>query len=459
MNKLIKKLTAVVLCVTTFGAQAAETFNACAPAQIRVAFSNGILTPVFLGRDTARTVQKRAAELNNRVRVDEGNVVFFYHESNGIGDFAETFLQKEKEPAFADISFAAKATTFLRVITGVADGSALATALLVIAQKAVPAALMADAQSRVDLAVANDVKLAKNVLDQGDSLMVVAHSQGNLYSNEVLRQLYATMPASQVDNRVAMISAANPARGVVGKGGMAYDYNYVTSTTDLVIDGVRLAALALGQLQPSLPNVTGVNLGMSVTDVLVQHSFMGVYFNEALDTGKALVQFLTTNLNNLANGAPAPDPTSSIAYTFKTTLTYGVSLAELFEGAGAIDVPQVGPYAGSYRSRVVSLSDKSLSFETDVMCSLTSALPVGQASPISVGLAFPAEAGTPVASDVQVLTSDKAVTWKYPVSVLKFTPETIQGESMLTLSALTAMVQNKGEGKGIVVSNPNPSNN
>lgn len=454
MTKLFKKSIAVLLCFATFGAQAADTFSACMPPQVRVVFSNGILTPFSLGANSAKAVQQRAALLNKRARVDSDEIIYFYHEGNGAGDFAETFLQKEKEPSFSGISFAAKATTFFCVIAGLADGSALATSLLVVAQKVVPAAIMAEAQSRIDNAVSADVSMAKGFLQEGDSLLVVAHSQGNLYANETLRQLYASLPQAQVDSRVVIVSTANPAHGVVGKGGVASDNNYGTTTTDMVINGVRLAAIALGQLQPSLPNVTGVNSDQSILDFLTQHSFIGVYFNETLNSGKKTIQLMTDSLTYLANNASSTVETSSVAYTFKTTLTYDVSLAELFEGAPSLDVPQAGPYAGNFRSRVVSVSDKSMSFETDVLCSLMTAL-TATSSPLAVALVFPVEAGTPVATDVQLQTPSTSVRWNYPASALQFSRGTVQGENKVILSALTAMAQNQGESTGVLVMNPN----
>lgn len=454
MNRLFKMIVACSLSLSILSAQAAGSFTACAPPSIRVAFSNGILTTPEIGLAEAIAVSNRAAVLSNKVRPGDKDMKYFYHDHNGLGDFAETFLQKEKETEYASSNFITKSVSFFSIIAGVVDGSAFATALITVLQKSLTPAMLAESKSRIDLAVAKDVAFAKGMLQQGDSVLLVAHSQGNLYANEVVRQLYAALPTSLVDARLVLMGAGVASHGLVGRGGIASDTNYVTNTLDLVIGGVRLAAVVLGQPQPSPANSTGFATTLKGSDFIVQHSFMGVYFNEALDPGKMLVKTMTDVVLQLGNSMSTAIQPGDVAFTFKTTLTYPVSLAELFADGPTVDVPQAGQYAGSFRSRVVSKSDKSLSFETEVLCSLVNTAPTSEAA-LAVGLLFPVEAGTPNVSDMQLQTPDGSTTWAYPASAGLFTPATVNGDKMLALAINTANIKNLGQGRGVNVRNPN----
>jgi hypothetical protein len=95
-------------------------------------------------------------------------------------------------------------------------------------------------------------------------VLIVPHSQGNLYSNASYDKVFGQVPIPPV-GALTIVGVATPADGVQGNG------RYRTSSTDLLINGIRLV----------LPSTLPANTNWGISSLLLSpaysggHSFIG----------------------------------------------------------------------------------------------------------------------------------------------------------------------------------------
>ncbi len=106
--------------------------------------------------------------------------------------------------------------------------------------------------------------------DRNSNVILVAHSQGNLFGNKMY-----TLFSDKEKSRFRMISVATPANRVAGSG------PYVTATGDLVIKAVPGALKA---------NVNGFG-----------HTFIGTYLNLSYEAPVWIAKFVKSAYDNLAD--------------------------------------------------------------------------------------------------------------------------------------------------------------
>ncbi|WP_332745756.1 hypothetical protein [Hydrogenophaga sp.] len=112
--------------------------------------------------------------------------------------------------------------------------------------------------------------------DEGSGLLLVAHSQGNLFVNSAVDALKAVNPDAQV--QVVHVAPASPTlRG-----------DYVLADIDLVINGLRLTGLN------SVPDIN-INLPLSKIDP-TGHSFEPTYLDKARAAYSRTIGTITTSL-------------------------------------------------------------------------------------------------------------------------------------------------------------------
>ena len=156
------------------------------------------------------------------------------------------------------------------------------------------------AEGVIDNDLRDHVQRYQSLLMEGNRVLVVAHSQGNLYANAAYTNLAS-------DSRIQMgafgiVSVATPASYVAGNG------SYFTLTNDLVIAAVRAA----------VPSVLPVNVANTNVDTdWKHHSFIKSYLN-GNQTGPMIVNSALSQANSLS--WPTPQIGSG---PISVTLTWG----------------------------------------------------------------------------------------------------------------------------------------
>lgn len=125
----------------------------------------------------------------------------------------------------------------------------------------------------------------ESIRDRDQRVLIVAHSQGNLYANRAFTAVKADSTFVGPNN-IAMISVASPADEVADRRA---DDIWETGTFDLVISSLRL--ISHSTLPPTfgfpdqpqnLPALLGFNKGL--TGDWLGHNFVRVYANASLDS-------------------------------------------------------------------------------------------------------------------------------------------------------------------------------
>ncbi|ULH15512.1 hypothetical protein MF271_16605 [Deinococcus sp. KNUC1210] len=216
-----------------------------------IVFMNGIFTDEqrALGNvDALRALLGDAA----------GDYYLDYNPTDGLQDLMEVFQQKQSEGGFAAFVLGGLQSV------GTADVATLVPQAAAIVQAGVSslAALKPGAPS-VDARVSLLADRLAPMLQSGRRVLLVPHSQGNLYANAV----YAELQRRGVSlSNLRVVGAAVPNLTLVGGN------SYVTSGSDNVINGLRL-------LFPVAPwNDTSLPLWQT-RDPLLGHDFNTVYAN------------------------------------------------------------------------------------------------------------------------------------------------------------------------------------
>jgi uncharacterized protein YfaP (DUF2135 family) len=155
------------------------------------------------------------------------------------------------------------------------------------------------AESLIDADLRDHVQRYQSLMMEGNRVLVVAHSQGNLYANAAYSNLSAMgLPM----NSFGIVSVATPASRVAGGG------PYFTLINDIVIAAVDL--VFPGTLDPNVANIPNFN-------DWTNHSFVDSYLN-GNQTGPMIVNSALSQANALS--WPTPQIGSG---PISVTLTWG----------------------------------------------------------------------------------------------------------------------------------------
>lgn len=143
----------------------------------------------------------------------------------------------------------------------------------------------------------------KNKILEGKKVILVSHSQGNLFAN----QAYGNLSTSE-QNSFGIVAVANP-DSFVATGGP-----HVTLFEDLVIVAIRLAKARLGLPTPQLPNVTNFLTLSDLTGHFFVESYLAPNSNSKSDVLNDIV--------NVRAALPAPATTAGQG-VITVTLTWG----------------------------------------------------------------------------------------------------------------------------------------
>jgi hypothetical protein len=137
--------------------------------------------------------------------------------------------------------------------------------------------------------LAKHVNTYKTVIAEGRKVLLVAHSQGNLFGNQTYNLL-----DSRERQSFGMVSVANVDNNVLGAGSP-----YTTLNTDKVILALIAAQIALPS-RPMPPNTE--NIPDDSADPL-GHSFIQSYMAEGSNSEDKIIQQVITALDSLASPA------------------------------------------------------------------------------------------------------------------------------------------------------------
>jgi hypothetical protein len=264
------------------GGAGAQTFESCRSPSLAVMFSNGVQTDRDTSVVLAGLTHDRMKARHPTTPVGDAGVQLF-HDTHGVIDFAEVYLQKVDEAALAGrVTKPEALMAFMAALSG-NSASALGVAELDDALNAArrelaTASFVKTAQENVSSDVDRDVAAVGEIFDRGDYALIVAHSQGTLFANQVMRRLYAERPHSTVNDKVFLVSAGVAASAVVGRDGVASLSNYVTAHSDGAISALRLAAPLYNLSAPAFSNAS-VTSGRDDGLDSLHHGYETTYLN------------------------------------------------------------------------------------------------------------------------------------------------------------------------------------
>lgn len=227
---------------TTSAAQSATT----------IMYVNGVNNTIYNGMSSSQALIQMLSTKPNGPSINEVNFTFFWNATDGlIGDTSEVAVQRLIEQLALTTSLADTNTSAGRE----AYYAALATAYSSLAlcyegSSSCGFAQMVDASKRV---LATTVQLRDAIVrtlqvsggTQG--LVLVPHSQGNLYVEAAYAMILSDPNTRELSNKIRVIGVAVPAISTASVNSIN---RYVTIASDAVIDGVRLLSQRLGTPSP-----------------------------------------------------------------------------------------------------------------------------------------------------------------------------------------------------------------
>lgn len=130
--------------------------------------------------------------------------------------------------------------------------------------------------------------------NKSDYILLLSHSQGNLYANNVYDELINNEKLAA--NNISIFGIATPSRSIRGNE----PDNYITATNDFVINSARLLEIVpyYNNILPA--NVTLNNCEDGLLGIYMCHSLIEAYLNNK-DIVNKIRNFVVNKLNNLLN--------------------------------------------------------------------------------------------------------------------------------------------------------------
>lgn len=165
------------------------------------------------------------------------------------------------------------------------------------AEKFILLATLLDKSSLVTTDSLKDhVNTYQTAIAEGKKVLLVAHSQGNLFGN----QAYSLLSGSERQS-FGMVAVANVDSNVLGNG--SDEAPYITLTDDKVILALIAAQIVLPSrpMTPNTENLVG-------SEDLLGHYFMQSYMAEGSESGRQITSDILAVLNSLAPPSPIVRP-------------------------------------------------------------------------------------------------------------------------------------------------------
>ncbi|WP_240154269.1 hypothetical protein [Comamonas sp. Tr-654] len=298
--------------------------NLCRETGIEFAFLNGVQTTKLQAAQALGVligIHGQSAPGGDQIKYET-----LYNYSNGFEDFVETFEQRLQEQ---DGLLAGRLELFFEalngggswwdnitnsvpaaaeLLNGFNDWRNAATIRYLTAMLGNPPTLAnyMEHQSRID-----------NWILEGKKILLVAHSQGNLFANAAYA--YAAPKAAVGSVKVVHIAPASP----------TLNGEHTLADKDLVINGLR-AVGTVADITDSIPAYQQRPAGINGGKDLLGHGLLEIYINPGLEISNRVKSHITTALSTLV--APPARATSGF---FTTTLTW--------DGSGDVDLHTYEP--------------------------------------------------------------------------------------------------------------------
>lgn len=278
-------------------------------SRYRVYFGNGIRNVAEDWEASRLVLSKMIGARFNGVPVSYSNAI---NPTGGfIDDLQRVFQQKLSENP--DLSWELLVRASLGLINGISPELAKFVLDLIIKTETESSAELKKkweaVYSYIDGRVTTHVAdYTRDILENGRRVLLVAHSQGNLYANASHRLLYTNPEITP--GSFATIGVATPANYVAGGG------TYLTSDADVVINALR--SIITDQVLPanvSIPLDTGELSG---------HNFIKTYMHPEKPAREKIQQMTTVALNRLMEPKGAYDY-KIVSYIAESTGSNGSS--------------------------------------------------------------------------------------------------------------------------------------
>ena len=327
MNKQLERLLYITLflLLALGNAERASAVDLCTNQGTAFIFFNGVRTTELQAKAAAEEFA-----LLHGPETQSGDKIgyeYLYNYSNGFEDFVETFEQRLLEQ---DGLLEGRFELFFESLTGdgpwwstiinsVADAAGILKGLVDWYEAAIIqqlTTLWGNPPTAVDYAE-HRLRLDNRIVE-GKKLLLVAHSQGNLFVNAAYNYVRTKgVPAESV--KVVHIAPASP----------SLNGNHVLADLDLVINGLRI----LGSVASVTDFIPGYLLrppgSNGKTDAL-GHGLFEIYINQSLDISQSVRNHIDEALDTLV----AP-PTQASTGFFSATLTWN--------GSGDVDLHTYEP--------------------------------------------------------------------------------------------------------------------
>lgn len=329
MNKHISRTGSVllslclVLTVSAPGAVLAQQnpdgSNLCADRGVAFVFFNGVQNTrddVDVAVQEFRRLHGSTSPSGDPIRYE-----YLYNYSNGFEDFVETFEQRLLEhdgllqgrfelffealrgdgPWWSQIVAAASSTA--NILNGFVDWYQARVIQQLTTLLATPPTSMNYAEHRLRL---------DNFILEGRKLLLVAHSQGNLFVNAAYNYALSKTDAESVS--VVHIAPASP----------LLSGPHTLADLDLVINGLRIVG-SVADITDNIPGFLLRPAGINGKKDILGHGLLEIYINQGLSISKQVENHIVTALEKLE----AP-PATAVQGFFTATLTW--------DGAGDVDL-------------------------------------------------------------------------------------------------------------------------
>jgi hypothetical protein len=310
-------ITSLIILLGTFSIARAQTSGTSCSAGYKVFFANGIWNSEADG--ALASLYATQALIGPRINNQPITYGQIFHSSESVGNLRTALFQKlSTDPSFAWASGSVLSQIVLDVLNGLPFPSSLQQFIPTSVQTALVTTITsladqaADAQgipgnSYYDAQVGADVDQYLAALNGGYQVLVVAHSQGNLYVDAAYHVMFAGGLNSTLQTSFAVVSAATPDTATVSTlGGKPA---YVTFSQDLVIGSLqKLFPAVLGPTDAATFNSTadaGCFFSNSLHDC-TGHQYLKTYLTGDLPFRNQILQLSQGLLSSLS--APPPGP-------------------------------------------------------------------------------------------------------------------------------------------------------